>query len=164
MRVEQFASLARERQSTLVAAEINGGDQAFVPQVREAVVVGVQVVLGHDSEGADGRQRAAVLAVQFVHPVAVDHQLALLAPREVEVARQPVARVQVVAVADVIHAGTVLTGALTITRVISPIEHDCPPACARPRRATARRASKRLRWSVREGARASAARGDSGRH
>jgi hypothetical protein len=145
VRVEQLAALTRDRQPTLVVAEVNMGDQAFVPQVREGVVIGVQVVLGHHSERADGRQRAAVLAVQFVHPAAVDHQLALLAPWQVEVARQPVARVQVVAVADVIHAGTVLTGALTITRVISPIEHGCPPAFARLRRATARQADNGLR-------------------
>ncbi|MFP5380589.1 MAG: hypothetical protein ACLGHP_12750, partial [Vicinamibacteria bacterium] len=39
------------------------GDEALVAQVVERLVVDVEVVLGHDAEGADGGQRAAVLAV-----------------------------------------------------------------------------------------------------
>jgi hypothetical protein len=66
--------------------------------VVERVVVNVEVVLGHHAEGADGGQRAAVLAVQFVDTVAMYDQFALFAARQVEVPHQALAWV-VVAVA-----------------------------------------------------------------
>ena len=47
------------------------------------VVVGIEVVLGHDTKDADSGQAAAVLAVQFVHAVAVHDQLALVALRQI---------------------------------------------------------------------------------
>ena len=67
-------------------------------------MVDVEVVFGHDPKGADGGQRAAVLAVQLVDAVAIDNQLALLAARQVEVVHQAVARIVVVPVAVVVHA------------------------------------------------------------
>lgn len=54
-------------------------------EVAERIVVGVEVLLGHDSERANRGQRAAVLVIQLVHAVAIDYQLALLGTREVEV-------------------------------------------------------------------------------
>ena len=96
-------TLARESQSTLVA-KVHRVDKALVAQVCEGVVVDVEVVLGHDPEGADGGQRAAVLAVQFVDSVTVYHQLALLAARQVKVMHQAVVRFEVVPVAVVVHA------------------------------------------------------------
>ena len=104
MRVEQVAPLARERQAALVVAEVHRLDEALVAQVFERVVVDVEVVLGHDPKGADGGQRAAVLAVQLVDVVTDHDQLALLAARQIEVAHQALARVVVVAVAFVVHA------------------------------------------------------------
>jgi hypothetical protein len=112
-------------------------------------MVGVEVVLGHDPKRADGGERAAVLSVQLVDTVTDGDQLALLAARQVEVAHQAIARVQLVQVSAVVHTCVALV-ALTGSRVISRIEHGCPPDMA-------------LRWVVREGARAVAARGHSGR-
>jgi hypothetical protein len=40
--------------------------------VANGIVVGVEVLFGHHSEGADGRQRAAVLPIQLVYAVAID--------------------------------------------------------------------------------------------
>ena len=105
--------------------------------------------VGHDAEGANGGQRAAVLALQFVDTVAQSDQLALFAARQVEVAHQALARV-IVAVPFVVHTCTAVLAPVTVSRVISRIEHGCPPDMA-------------LRLVVREGARAVAARGDSGR-
>ena len=85
VRVEQVSTLAREGQSALVVAQVHRVDKALVAQVCQAVVVDVEVVLGYDPKGADGGQRAAVLAVQFVDSVAVHNQLALVAPRQVEI-------------------------------------------------------------------------------
>ena len=115
----------------------------------ERVAVDIEVALGHDPERADSGQRAAVLAVQFVDVVTDHDQLALLAARQVEVPHQALARV-VVAVPFVVHALAAVLPPVTVARVISRIEHGCPPDMA-------------LRWVVREGARAVAARGDSGR-
>ena len=73
-------------------------------------------------------------------------QLALPADaRQVEVAHESVARVQVVAVTVLVHSRAA-TAAFTVACVISRIEHGCPPDMA-------------LRWVVREGARAVTARG-----
>ena len=99
--VEQVATLVRENDCLVVFVERNGPDQTFVAQVVEGVavrrVVSVtsKVALGHDAERADHRQCAAVLAVQLVHVIAVDDQLARLAAWQVKVVHQPVARVMV---------------------------------------------------------------------
>ncbi len=114
-----------------------------------AVVVDAEVVLRHDPEGADGGQRAAVLAVQLVDVVADRDEFAFLAARQVEVPHQALARV-VVAVPVVVHTLAAVLPSVTVARVISRIEHGCPP-------------SKALRGVVREGARTVTARGDSGR-
>ena len=104
MRIEQVSALPREGQAALVVAKVDRLDEALVAQVFEGVVVDVEVVFGHDPKGADGGQRAAVLAVQLVDTVAIDDQLALLAARQVEVVHQAVARIVVVPVALVVHA------------------------------------------------------------
>src|SRR6266511_5869737 len=55
----------------------------------------------------------------------------------------------VFAVPFVVYACAAVLPLVTVARVISRIEHGCPPGMA-------------LRWAVREGARAVASRGDSG--
>jgi len=71
--------------------------------VVERLVVDVEVVFGHDPEGADAGQRATVLAVQLEDTVTMHDQLALLAARQVEVPHKTFARV-VVAVPLIVHA------------------------------------------------------------
>jgi hypothetical protein len=48
-------------------------------------VLDVEVLFGHDSERAYGGQRTTVLAVQLVDAVAIDNELAFVAPRQIEV-------------------------------------------------------------------------------
>jgi hypothetical protein len=79
--VKQITSLSGESQGTLLAPEIDGGDKALVAEVANGIVVGVEILFEHDSERADGRQGAAVLAIQFVHTVAIEHELAVFAAR-----------------------------------------------------------------------------------
>jgi hypothetical protein len=129
MRIEQIAAFACERQDPPVVAQIQPLHQAFVAQVFQRVVVDIEVVFGHDAKGADSSQHAAVLAVQFVQTIADHDQLALLAARQVEVAHQPLARV-VVAVPFVVHACASILPPVTVARVISRIEHGCPPDMA----------------------------------
>jgi len=59
MRVERVAPLLRERQAALVVTQVHRLDETLVAQVFERLVVDIEVVLGHDQEGADGGQRAA---------------------------------------------------------------------------------------------------------
>ena len=67
-------------------------------------MVGVEVLFGHHSERADGGERPAVLAIEFVNAVTINDQLALLAAWQVEVVHQGVARIVIVPVAVLIHA------------------------------------------------------------
>jgi hypothetical protein len=94
--------------------------------VFDRLVVDVQVVLGHDTKGVNGGQRAAVLAVQLVDAVADRDQLALLSSRQVEVAHRALARV-IVAVPFVVHASAPVLPPITVACVISRIEHGYPP-------------------------------------
>lgn len=104
MRIEQVAALIGEDQTAFVAAKVDGLDKAIVTEMAEGIVVGVELLFGHDSERADGGQRAAVLAIQLADMVAIDDQLALLTARQVEVVHQPISRVVVVTVALLVHA------------------------------------------------------------
>ena len=106
MGIEQVTALLREDHTALVVAKVDGLDKPLAAKMVEGVVVDVEVLFGHDTEGADGGQCTAVLAVQLVDTVTFKDQLALLAARQVEVAHQPVARVVVVPVALVVHART----------------------------------------------------------
>ena len=93
------------------------------------VVVRIEILFRHDSERADRCKRPTVLAIQLVHPVAIDHELAVHAVRQIEVAHQAVARVLLVPVPTLVHSRTAIA-AFTVARVISRIEHGCPPDMA----------------------------------
>jgi hypothetical protein len=83
----------------------------------------------HDPERADGGQRPAVLAVQLVDVITNHDQLALVPARQVEIPHQALARV-VVAVPFVVHTFAAVLPLVTVARVISRIEHGCPPDMA----------------------------------
>ena len=137
--------------AALVVAQVHRLDEALVAQVFERVVVDVEVVLGHDPEGADGGQRAAVLAVQLVDVVTDHDQLALLAARQVEVAHQALARI-------------CRRGPVRRTRAL--VRRRGPLAVSRASSRASNMASSLLGvavWVIREGALAVAARGGSGR-
>jgi hypothetical protein len=97
--VEQVPALVREDDGLVVFAERDGPNQTLIAQVVQGVVVSTPITskipLGDDSERADSRQGAAVLAIQFVDPVTVDNQLARVAARLVQVEHQAVARIVV---------------------------------------------------------------------
>jgi hypothetical protein len=114
VRVEQIASLFGESQAAFVAAKFDGLDKAFIAEVAKGIVVGVEVLFGHNSERADGCERAAVLAIQLVDSVAVEDQLAFIAARQVHVAHQSVTPAVIVSVPIVIGAGS-FVAAIQIT-------------------------------------------------
>ena len=108
--LEQVPALVREDDGLVVFAQRNGPNQTFVTQVVQRVVVRVpvtsEITLGDDSERTDGRQGTAVLAIQFVDSVAVNHQLARVAARQVQIVHQAVARIVFGPVTLVIHTCT----------------------------------------------------------
>src|SRR4029453_13128965 len=85
VRIEKVPAILRQRQATFVAAKVNEIDEALIPQMVERLVVDVEVVFGHDPEGAEGGQRAAVLAVQLVGAIAINDKFALPPPWQAEV-------------------------------------------------------------------------------
>jgi hypothetical protein len=108
VRVEQIASLFGERQAQFAPAKIDGLDKALVAEVPQRIVLGVEVLFRHDSERADDGQRVAVLAIQFVHTVAIENELAFLAAWQIEVVNERVARVVIVSVQLAVDAGAAI--------------------------------------------------------
>ena len=129
MGVEQVAPFARQRQAAVAVAKVNHIDESLIAQMFDGVVVGIEVMLGHDAKSTDGGQGAAIVAVQLVDAVAVDDQFALVAAWQVEVAHQAIARISTVSIAVLMHSRTAFA-AFTVARVISRIEHGCPPDMA----------------------------------
>jgi hypothetical protein len=79
VRIQQMPPLLGEGQGAFVATKVNGGDKALVAEMAKGLVVRVEFLFRHHSERADGGQRAAVVAVQLVHTLAIDNELAFLA-------------------------------------------------------------------------------------
>jgi hypothetical protein len=104
VRVEQIASLFGESQSAFVASEVHSVNKALVAEMANGRLGRVEVIFRHHSDRANCSQRAAVLAVQLVYPVAIEHELAFIAARQVHVAHQSVTRVVIIPVASVVHA------------------------------------------------------------
>ena len=123
MGIEQVTALFREDYTALVAAEIDGLDEPLGTEMAENIVVDVEVPFGHHAEGADGSQRAAVLAVQLVDAITIYDPLALLASRQVEVAHQAVARIVVVPVTLVVHARSPVAFAVFTRSSPSSVRH-----------------------------------------
>jgi hypothetical protein len=105
VRVEQIASPFGKGEASLVASKVDGLDKAFIAEVAKGFVLGLEVLFGHHSERANGRQRATVLAIQFVDTVAIDNELSFLAARQIQVVHQRVARIVIVSVPLAVNAG-----------------------------------------------------------
>jgi hypothetical protein len=126
VRVEQIASLCGEGQAAFVAAKVDGLDKAFIAEVAKGIVVGVEVLFGHNSERADGCEGATVLAIQIIDSIAVEDQLAFIAARQVHVAHQSVTRVVIVSVPIDIGAGSFVAAihVAVIARIVpSSVRH-----------------------------------------
>ena len=89
---QQVQAAVCERDALLVGAQRDRLDQALLVQVRKGIVpvgglvAGLRhVTLWHDAERADGGQRTAFLAVEFVDAVSVQDSFALVAKRKIKV-------------------------------------------------------------------------------
>ena len=127
MRVEKVATVSGEDQTALIVPKIDGLDEPLVAEMMECARVDLEVLFGHDTEGADGGQGTAILAVQFIDSVTIDDQLALLAARQVEVVHQGVAGIRIVPVTLVVHARRF------VTMIPVAIFTRIPPSSVRPR-------------------------------
>jgi len=126
--IEQVTALLREDYTALVAAEIDGLDEPLGAEMAEGVVVDVEVLFGHDAEGAHRGKCSAVLAIQLVHVVAVDDQFARVVTRQVKIVHQSVAWVVVGSVTLVVHARTPI---VVFAQVVpSGIVHMPSPCCS----------------------------------
>lgn len=73
-------------------------------KVVQGVVRKIQIVFRHDAKCTDDSQRAAVFTVELVDSIAINNQLPLIAPRQVEIAHQAFQRIVFIPVARVVHA------------------------------------------------------------
>src|SRR4051812_14864423 len=122
MTFEQAASALRKRQDSLAPVEGHTPDQALITQVSMAVVARIaQVALRDNSECADGREGAAVLAIELVGAIAlVDHNLALETAWQVEPFDERVSGVVVAVSSPVMIAFSVALVLIPITRIVPP--------------------------------------------
>ena len=100
--LEEVAPAVGQGNGAVFGAERRRANQPFVLQMLEAssralrvVAEVVEIAFGNDAKRADGRQRAALGAVDLVDAVALANRPALASARQVEVLREHVARVTV---------------------------------------------------------------------
>jgi hypothetical protein len=99
---EVMAALC-QRHGTLAAVERHKSRQAFVPEMAEIsgtrfgrlVTRVAEIALSDHSKRPDGRERPAVVAVEFIPMIAVDDDLAFWPARQFEIVEEGIARVVV---------------------------------------------------------------------
>jgi hypothetical protein len=86
--LKEIAAVIGQGHCTIVGTERRRANQAFVLKVLEAsprtlrvVAEVLEVTLGDDPERADGRQRAALGAVNFVNAIAIPYQFTIASAR-----------------------------------------------------------------------------------
>src|SRR5262249_54062878 len=92
MMLEEPVAAFGQRHSTVSAVQLHRLDQALVPKVPDIRIARVgalvattpEVTVGNDPKGADSRHRSAVVAVQFVTLVAIEHDFAIETARQLE--------------------------------------------------------------------------------
>jgi len=67
--------------------------QVWLPPVDRLVTGIAEVAFGHDSKRTDGRERATVVAIQFVPVVAIEHDFAFKPARQLEAVDKRVSRI-----------------------------------------------------------------------
>jgi hypothetical protein len=97
--------------------------QFAVPRVQRPIITVAEVLGWNDSEGADGRQGAALRTPQCVLAVAIEHSLAIGSARKVELAQKDVSGISAVALTPLAVPRIVVA----LSRIVSParvsIEH-----------------------------------------
>jgi hypothetical protein len=99
--LQKVATSFRKRHRAVATVQPHELRQAFVAQVPQVRLVRLarlisriaEIAFGHDSKGTNDRQRSAVVAVQFVSVITVEHNLALRAARQFEAVKEWVSRI-----------------------------------------------------------------------
>jgi hypothetical protein len=113
----------RQRHGTLAAVKGHELRQALVTQMTKVRLAGVarlfarvaEIALGDNPKRADGSQRSAVIAVQFVPMITVDDELAFESARQVETLEEDIAGIM----ATLPRIAVALTGiVIALARVV----------------------------------------------
>jgi hypothetical protein len=104
--LEQLAAAVGEHDAAVAFVQRHPLQQTLVAEMVQAVGAWIervvaQVALRHNAERADGREGAAVLAVQLIGLVVIPDHIPLEPARETQVLEQQVARIIRIAVANV---------------------------------------------------------------
>ena len=100
--------------------------ECVVPSIGR-VIAGIEILFGNDAKRADGSQRSALVTIEFVDPVTVQHEPPFVSPRQFEPFEEHIpwimltisrraSTIMVAAVVDIRIAG------MAIARV-EPVEH-----------------------------------------
>src|SRR5262245_50976363 len=132
---QALSAVGQKHRDVPLTRHPSGVDEAQFAEVSQFAValvqrpiVAVAKVLGwHDSEGADGGQRAALRAPQRVLALAIEHSLALGSAGQVELAQEHVSRVRTVALTHVAVTRILVTlsGIVCGSRIAG---HRAPPS------------------------------------
>jgi hypothetical protein len=92
-----------------------------VPQVQLARVARLvpriaEIALGHNPKRTNGRERSAVVAIQLVSAITVEHELAFRAPRQFEAVNEWVSRI--IAVSFVRVTIPIVTVLVALARIV----------------------------------------------
>jgi hypothetical protein len=89
--LQETVPAVRERHRSLAAVQRHGFQQALMAKMAQVGIARVglrmmalEIAFGHDPKRADGRERAAIVAAQFVPIVAVEHDFAIETARQVK--------------------------------------------------------------------------------
>lgn len=95
MVLEQALPALCERHNTVTGMHGDEPDESLVSKMGYAVLASIRhMALRYDAKGADRRQGPDVIPIELVPVPRLEHQIAVLATREVEVGREDVTRVR----------------------------------------------------------------------
>ena len=126
VRVEEIATTIGEERNPFIRSGRGSTQQALGFEVLQALAsrcaaleCPLDVALGHDSEGADRCQHAAVGSIDLVGSVPVSHQFPLRAERQINLAHEDVSWVQGAVVISVAATGTAPTRPVPRTTAVA---------------------------------------------
>jgi hypothetical protein len=142
MRLQQVVAPFRQGDGALAAVDRDEPRETFVPEMAEIAVSRVrgliprvaEIALGHHAKSPYGRERSALVAIEFVPVIAVDHDLAFESPWQIKIAHEDIARIVVpftgiaIASPDLLVAVTQLVLPwIGIASELNPVDVDVAP-------------------------------------
>jgi len=142
MGLQQVMAAFRQGDGALAPVDRHEPHQALVPEVAEIAVPRVgclvaqvaEIALGHHAKGPNGRERPALVTVEFVPVIAVDDDLAFESPWQIKIAHEDIARIGVpftglaISFPDILVAVTrVILARIGPTSELNPVDFDVAP-------------------------------------